>query len=381
MVIRSYTGESVASALKQVRKEMGGDAVVLKTRVVDGENSRKVYEVTACLDQPTVEQADKVLQASATTATVETPVEPTVNPRVDLSELLDDADADLGVTEDRLTALEEKLDLLLQANRLGRVGLKPEMDVLDRAVRSLQEADVPWPLITEFFDRIRGERSFEDVDSQTISQDLTTYIDEIIDGDIAFKPGDRVVVVGLAGSGKTSVIGRLAAQLVHTGSIPVKLISLDNFKVGAHDEIASYADLLGVDPATGDPADEAADADADKVLLIDTCALPTDSERLSELKETIRKIKPTHRLAVFSALTRSSDIRATAREITWLEPTNLVFTQIDLTKRLGGILAATKATDVKLAMITDSPSGADSYRAPDAKAIADTILGREEQSE
>jgi flagellar biosynthesis protein FlhF len=222
MVIRSYTGESVASALKQVRKEMGGDAVVLKTRVVDGENSRKVYEVTACLDQPTVEQADKVLQASATTATVETPVEPTVNPRVDLSELLDDADADLGVTEDRLTALEEKLDLLLQANRLGRVGLKPEMDVLDRAVRSLQEADVPWPLITEFFDRIRGERTFEDVDSQTISQDLTTYIDEIIDGDIAFKPGDRVVVVGLAGSGKTSVIGRLAAQLVHTGSIPVK---------------------------------------------------------------------------------------------------------------------------------------------------------------
>jgi flagellar biosynthesis GTPase FlhF len=109
--------------------------------------------------------------------------------------------------------------------------------------------------------------------------------------------------------------------------------------------------------------------------------LPIDSERLSELKETIRKIKPTHRLAVFSALTRSSDIRATAREITWLEPTNLVFTQIDLTKRLGGILAATKATDVKLAMITDSPSGADSYRAPDAKAIADTILGREEQSE
>ncbi len=382
MVIRSYTAESVASALKEVRREMGGDAVVLKTRLVDGENSQKLYEVTACLDQPTVEQADKVLQAPPATAVAETPTEPTANPRVDLTEILAEDDDEYGVSDERLTALEDKLDLLLQAHRLDRTGLKQEMDILDRAARSLQDADVPQRQITQFFEGIRQVHAPEEIDLATIGRELEARIDDLIDTEIDFQPGDRVVVIGPAGSGKTSVIGRLAAHLVYTKSLPVKLISLDNFKVGAHDEIASYADLLGVGPV--DPTDEAGDAleaDADKVILIDTCALPNDPERLSELKAKIGEIQPTHCLAVFSALTRSSDVEITAQDLAGLEPTHLVFTQTDLTSRWGGILAATGATNVKLAMLTDSPSGADAYRMPDARAIADAILGREEQSE
>jgi flagellar biosynthesis protein FlhF len=380
MVIRSYTADSVARALKQVRTEMGGDAVVLKTRVVDGENSEKQYEVTACLDQPTVEQADHVLHTPQSgTAVKETP---TVNPRVDLSEILDDVDDDAGVDGGPLTAVEKKLDLLLQANRLTRLGLKPELDVLDRAAQALRDADVPESFVVDLLKDVRQDHDADQIDPATIRRHLTDYLDYIIGSEMSFKVGDRVVVVGPAGSGKTSIIGRIAAKLVHTDKLKVKLVSLDNFKVGAHDEIASYADLLGVNPVTGgSPNDDDADADADKVVLIDTCAWPKDAERLGELKEAIGSLNPTHRLVVFSALTRSSDVQAATGEMAWLEPTHLVFTQTDLTRRWGGMLAATSATNLKLAMITDSPSGAEAYRTPDAAAVAAALLGGEDKSE
>ena len=381
MMIRSYTAESVASALKQVRTEMGGDAVVLKTRLVDSENGGRQYEVTACLDQPTVEQANQVLQDGPGPAPVSTDTR--ANRRVDFSRT---GPAPARVNPDmpdRLGDIENKLELLLQAIALDRIGLPRELGAVARAAGAMQRADVPDHYIAAFLETIREVEPTEGIGGDTIREHLVEKLDDIVSPEIEFKPGDRVVAVGLAGSGKTTIIGRLAAQLVHEKNLAVKLVTLDNFKVGAADEIASYADLLGLtDVDNTVRSDEASfEHDSDKVVLIDTCALPTDETRLSELKKSVQRLKPTHRLAVFSALTRSSDIETTARRIAWLEPTHLVFTQTDLTDRLGGSLVATAATGAKLAMITNSPSGADSCQRPNPAAIADAILGQEESCE
>ena len=54
MIIKSFTGPTVAAALKLVRDEMGGDAVVLKTRVLPIDETIVVnerVEVTACIDE------------------------------------------------------------------------------------------------------------------------------------------------------------------------------------------------------------------------------------------------------------------------------------------------------------------------------------------
>ena len=54
MIIKSFTGPTVAAALKLVRDEMGGDAVVLKTRVLPIDETKVVterVEVTACIDE------------------------------------------------------------------------------------------------------------------------------------------------------------------------------------------------------------------------------------------------------------------------------------------------------------------------------------------
>jgi flagellar biosynthesis protein FlhF len=306
MVIRSYTAESVATALKQVRREMGGAAVVLKTRVIEDPRGTRQYEVTACLDKPTVEQANTLLNNEAVPAAPAAPkVETVRTPQVETPTVTSPSVVSSDLDK-RLNAIEERLDLLLQAAQLDQSGLTSELTPSARAAEAMQAADVPETFITEFFGSIRSDLPTRPIDDTTIRRRLVDHLDAILDKKLELKPGDRVLVAGPAGAGKTSVIGRLAAQLICRQHIPVKLISLDNHKVGAMEEVAGYADLLGVDDfASVEGGHTLSEQDKKKVLLIDTNAMPRDTKHLAELQERIKPLKPTHRLAVFSALMRT----------------------------------------------------------------------------
>ena len=375
MVIRSYTAESVAAALKQVRTEMGGEAVVLKTRIVDDPRSQKRYEVTACLDKATVEQANTVLKSDVAATS---PAEPPKTARADAPVLVAAPTAPQTDLDKRLAAIENCLEQLVQAAQLDPIGQPQEPTPSAKAAEAMRAADVPREFVTDFFKSLRHDLPSRTIDDPTIRRRLVDHIESAIEKKLDLKPGDRVLVAGPAGAGKTSVIGQLAAQLIWNRHLPVKLISLDSHKVGAIDEIASYADLLGVDDYTTSGETQAdTKADKDKVVLIDTAALPRDPARVAELRQRIQPLKPTHRLAVFSALMRTSDVETYAREMNWLEPTHLVFTMTDLTRRLGSLLSATAMTGLKIAMITSSSSAAGASTEPNAETIADIILDQE----
>lgn len=375
MVIRSYTAESVASALKQVRTEMGGEAVVLKTRIVDDPRSQRRYEVTACLDKATVEQANAVLKNDAAASSQ---AEPPKAARFDAPMLTAASTKPQTDLDKRLSAIENCLEQLVQAAQLDPVGQPQEPTPSAKAAEAMRAADVPREFVTNFFKALRHELPSHTIDDPTIRRRLVDHIESAIEKKLDLKPGDRVLVAGPAGAGKTSVIGQLAAQLIWTKHPPVKLISLDSHKVGAIDEIASYADLLGVeDYTTSDATQSDTKNDKDKIVLIDTAALPRDPARVADLRQKIQPLKPTHRLAVFSALMRTSDVETYAREMSWLEPTHLVFTMTDLTRRLGSMLSATAMTGLKIAMITNSSSAAGASTVPDAETIADIILDQE----
>ncbi len=63
MIIRSFVADSATSALKEVRTQMGGEAVVLKTRQVRTGNNGVQFEVTACLEREDF-SAERILHAA-----------------------------------------------------------------------------------------------------------------------------------------------------------------------------------------------------------------------------------------------------------------------------------------------------------------------------
>jgi len=381
MIIRSFVADSVATALKEVRSEMGGNAVVLKTRQVNGQDGGGRYEVTACLDNPTAEQAGRALSDRKATVAAAVTAERTPVVRTDAADAVQ-----VRKIEERLNSLEEKLDRLLQIERLAGSGLESELNMLERTRDALLRADVPFQQIMQLLTGLKDRPSNEKLSESLIDTRVRKLVEKTIDADLKFKAGDRVLFVGPAGAGKTSAVGKLAAQLVTKQKLAVKLVSLDNSNVGAYDEIASYAELLGVevtnptfssdDTKVGDDS-----GDAKKVVLIDTGSLPTNADGLGTLTTQINKLRPTHRLAVFSALMRSSDVTAFGLALKPLEPSHLVFTMTDLTDCRGGVLAAAEATGLKIALTANAPSGIGALEKPKASSIASALLGREVKDE
>ena len=407
MIIRSFMGETVAAALKDVRTQMGGEAVVLKTKQVTTPDGRSCFEVTACLDNPTAAQASRALPDRKAAAQAiapnnrlagviddipqpETPREaaetPTGQPAAAQGVSAALPSADLERFGHQLDAVQEKLERMMAAADLTSLGVNDELAAIGSAARMLRNADVPEFYIRDLFTSLRAALTGAAITPEIIQSALRDRLAIALGAGVELKPGDRVLVMGSAGAGKTSIIGKLASSLMTERNIPVRLVSLDSIKVGALDEIQSLGDILGVEVADPSMMVDLAQAaqrveDAERVVLIDSGAMPTDPEKFEQMQVAVDAVAPTHRLAVISALTRSRDVERQARAIMALQPTHTVATMLDLTDSWGAVLGATAVTDTRLALTTASPSGAGTLRPPSSDAFIDRLLGVTEQAE
>src|SRR5690606_31759504 len=113
------------------------------------------------------------------------------------------------------------------------------------------------------------------------------------------------------------------------------------------------------------------------VTLIDSPALPSTVEAFADFARRLEHLKPSHRLAVFSALTRTSDVTKQARQMRVLAPTHFAFSMTDLTACHGAVIAAAETLAVKLALVTSSPGGLGRANAPDPLRLAEQLLSLE----
>ena len=115
MIIKSFTAETMTAALKTVRQELGGDAVVLKSRQLSNGTDANRVEVTACLDKPTAAQASLALPDAADRPQA---VRPSSSESRLAPEMFAEPETGLvadtnSVLDDRLNQIERKLNLLL----------------------------------------------------------------------------------------------------------------------------------------------------------------------------------------------------------------------------------------------------------------------------
>jgi flagellar biosynthesis GTPase FlhF len=171
------------------------------------------------------------------------------------------------------------------------------------------------------------------------------------------------------------VLGKLAAKQVFHEKQSIRLVSLDSVKVGAFEELSSYADILGsqaVDYATAKTT-----SDSNSITLIDTPALPRQNQHLVTLRDQIDTLKPNYRLAVVSALTRASDAESIMQQLAVFAPTHIIVTMLDLTERWGSAVAAARASRLPICYLTNAPAGIGTVVTPDAAAFTKMFLTEE----
>jgi len=207
----------------------------------------------------------------------------------------------------------------------------------------------------------RFGRDVSDVSDEEVRAALADSIEAILKPreaslDLAAGPRPRVVlVIGVNGSGKTTTIGKLAAQLTSAGG-KVVIAAADTFRAAAIEQLETWAKRAGASfvsrPHGADSAGvayeavERARAENADVVFIDTAGrLSNKTELMAELVKIVRVIRkldddaPHETLLVLdatvgqNALTQLEAFRSAA------DVTGLVMTKLDGTAK-GGVLVA-----------------------------------------
>ena len=99
--------------------------------------------------------------------------------------------------------------------------------------------------------------------------------------------GGLVALVGPTGVGKTTTIAKIAARFrMRHGPDSLALITTDNFRIGAHEQLSNFARILGVPMRVASTEEDFQDALTDfvdkRLVLIDTAGMSQRDIRMTE---------------------------------------------------------------------------------------------------
>ena len=158
------------------------------------------------------------------------------------------------------------------------------------------------------------------------------------------KSGPRIMaIVGPTGVGKTTTIAKLAAMHALNRGASVAMITTDNFRVGAIEQLKTYAKIMDIPLEVAATSQELAKTlarHADKdLILIDTAGRsPKDAERLAELKGYLECHPGIETYLCMSATTRARELDEIIATFGVLPITRFLFTKLDESESYGCIV-------------------------------------------
>ncbi len=377
MKVKSYTADTVAEALKRIKQEMGRDAIVLKTRKAVSPRGTAQVEIIACINDEQ-ETAAFVDRAVSNKTLQQAPAKKTAVPKA--PELIPATrESDTSVINRKLDNRLERLERILT-----RYLVNPEKNTNADELMSLRDRLKGSDFSNEFIESLIHDSLLEtaaEADSdldQSIKSGLVRRFASVMQPSIELKEGDRILFIGPSGSGKSSMMGKLAAHLIGRKKSKIKLGSIDDFKIGGTEELNSYADLLGLQSYSSFEIQSSLKSKSSEIVLIDSPGLNSDEGDRNNLFNRINELNPTHCVFVFSALTRPSDLYKMAEWGRVATPTHFAMTMMDLSTRYGGVMRLAEILNCKMLWTTDAPGGIGDIQVPDPNAMAEKVLEAEE---
>jgi len=247
-----------------------------------------------------------------------------------------------------------------------------DKDVVDSIVRDLQraliEADVNVSLVKELSDKIKKEGMDERIKGIDKKEHLIKLLHNELLGILGenkqLKLSDkqnRIMLVGLYASGKTTTIAKLGNWFAKRGK-KVALIGLDVHRPAAKEQLMQLGEKNGLTVFT-----DLEEKDALKIwknaepklktydlVLIDTAGRHSlDKELVEEIKELDKKIKPTESILIMpadigqAAKTQASEFKRA------VNVSGVIITRMDSTAKAGGALTACAETKAPVYFITN----------------------------
>lgn len=246
---------------------------------------------------------------------------------------------------------------------LGIVDKEAVQAILRDLQRALIQADVDVMLVSELSNKIKKKVLDEKPPAGLTLKEyfIKIFYDEIVaflgeeKGEIELKR-QKILLIGLFGSGKTSTAGKLAKWFKVRGLKP-GLVACDTHRAAAQEQLIQLAKRIEVPVYTegGKPEEIAGNAlksSKEDVLIFDSAGRDAlDNDLTKELKAMAGIVRPDEVFLVLPA-----DIGQAARKQSeefnkHVGISGLIITKLDGTARGGGALAAASVSGAKIRMI------------------------------
>lgn len=193
--------------------------------------------------------------------------------------------------------------------------------------------------------------------------------------DNLLETGGIVALIGPTGVGKTTTIAKLAAKFVlKHGSNQIALITTDNYRIGAYEQLNTYGRILDVPVRVAANAEELRDfinGFADKrLILIDTAGMNQRDMKLVEQINTLQQNELTIKsYLVMSAATEYKAMNAIIKAFALFSPQASILTKLDEAVTIGSALSSIIEHNLPLSFITDGQQVPEDIHNPQARSL------------
>ena len=376
MQLKRYEAKSINEAMKNIKHDLGADAVVLSTKRLKGDK-KQLFEVIAARDEDLVAMGRR-----------EGMHDETASPdlysmiRSDMDELKSLIHNFLRGTNicAEVTELKDHFhtffDLwgIRKNGKLSKYLSQAYYHLLStgmtkqqacQLIETLQRNNAPDDL-RDYDDTLRR---VEDMLSQTIARSFAQR-----------KTDKRICAfIGPTGTGKTTTLAKLAAHHLFDRKAKVGIVTMDTYRIGATDQLKKYADIMGV------PIEVAKDKTSlEKVILrlserdiilVDTPGRSLrDEGHLLKLKDVLSSVPGIETHLVLSMTSSHHCMMDTATRFGMTDYDTIIFTKLDDTASCGTMYSVIEEMKKPVSYVTDGQNVPQDIREVEPGMLARIIM-------
>jgi flagellar biosynthesis protein FlhF len=187
--------------------------------------------------------------------------------------------------------------------------------------------------------------------------------------------GGITAVVGPTGAGKTTTIAKLAARwCMQHGCQDLALVSTDGYRIGAREQLNTYARILGAPMHAANTGKELGQVlerlKSKKLILIDTAGMGPRDVRLTEQLAALKLGAARARvLLALPAQGEGHALEEIVRAFAGVAPAACVLTKVDEAASLGGAISVALRHRLKIAYVCDGQRVPDDLHAANQKRV------------
>lgn len=372
MIIRKYVVNNMNEALTRIRYELGKNAIIISQRKVrkpgfSGLFSKKMIEVTAAIesinkDTNNDDDMHKGIEA----------IKKIVIDNEKENNKTDDINKTNIDERNLINEVKEIKAMLSELSYTSKIVEEPKSGIRNL----LKECDFDDKYIDEIINRALLTGAEGD-DKQEVEKIISSMININCD-----ELKGNYVFVGPTGVGKTTTIAKLAGKLALIDNKKVGLITIDTYRIGAVEQLKTYADIMNIPFSVVINIKEMESAvesmkDCEVVLIDTTGRSSKNAMQISELRAFINKIKLSSIYLVISSTTKNKDIEIITEGYRILNYNKVIITKLDETTTYGSIFNIMNCAKKPLSFITFGQNVPDDIKIMNSEEVTKLVLGED----